>query len=58
MRQIVVELEFSNACVLFGDKIYPYGKQIMTLYTVPQFANKDAAMRRKCSKLSNHIRLL
>ena len=22
MRQIGIELEFSNACVLFGDKIY------------------------------------
>ena len=58
MRQIRVELEFSNACVLFGDKIYPYGGQIMALYTVPRFANKDAAMRRKCSKLNYHIRLL
>ena len=34
MRQIRVELEFSNACVLLGDKIYPEGGQIMALYTV------------------------
>ena len=54
MRQIGVELEFSNACVLLGDKIYPEGGQIMALYTVPQFASKDAAMRRKCRKLINY----
>ena len=53
-RQIGVELEFSN--VLLGDKIYPEGGQIMALYTVPQFASKDAAMRRKCRKLNNHTR--
>ena len=49
MRQIGVELEFSNACVLLGDKIYQEDGEIMALY--------DAAMRRKCRKLNNHIRL-
>lgn len=47
MRQIGVELEFSNACVLLDDKIYQEGGQIMALYIVPQFVSKDAAMRRK-----------
>ena len=28
----------------------------MAIYTVAQFASKDAAMRRKCRKLNNHIR--
>ena len=55
MRQIGVELEFSNACVLLGDKIHPEGGLIMSLYTAPQFASKDAAMGRKCRKLNNHI---
>ena len=56
IRQIGVELEFSNAYVLLGDKIYPEGSQIMALYTALQFASKDAAMRRKCRKLNNYIR--
>ena len=56
MRQIGVELEFSNACVLLGDKIYPEGGQIMALYNVPQFASKDAAIRQKCRKINKHIR--
>ena len=44
-------IEFSNACVLLCDKIYPEVGQIMALYTVPLFASKDAAMKRKCRKL-------
>ena len=55
MRQIGAELEFPNNCVLLGDKIYPNGDHIMTPYTAPQLARKDAAMRRKCRKLNNHI---
>ena len=47
MRKVGFELEFSNAFVLLCDKIYPEGGQIKALYTVPQFASKDAAMRRK-----------
>ena len=34
MRQIGVELEFSNAYVLLVDKVYPEGDQIKALYTV------------------------
>ena len=54
--QIGVKLEFPNDCVLSGDAIYPNDDQIMTLYTTPQLGRKDGAMRRKCRKLSNHIR--
>ena len=56
MRHVGRDLEFPNACVLLGDKIYPNGDSIMTPYTAAQLARKEPRMRRKCVKLNRHIR--
>ena len=41
MRRIGTELCFPEQCLLLGDKIYPNGNCIMTLYTAVQLARKE-----------------
>lgn len=55
-KQIGLDLNFPEECVLLGDIIYPNRHSVMTLHSAAQIRRKRGSNKRQCRKLNAYIK--